>query len=189
MAQGKASLETNDLIFRGPFRLVVPLKDVTAAQARDGWLSLTFGGGRIAELQLESAATKWADRINHPPSRLQKLGVKPDMVVIVLKVADAEFLDDIRRQGARVSKTSAPRVADLVFYGATRRDALTQLRALSARIKTNGAIWVIRPRGNPNITETDVMTAGKRAGLVDVKVVSFSPTHTAEKFVIPVAKR
>ncbi len=33
------------------------------------------------------------------------------------------------------------------------------------------------------------MDAGKAAGLVDVKVVSFSPTHTAEKFVIPIAKR
>jgi hypothetical protein len=29
------------------------------------------------------------------------------------------------------------------------------------------------------------MAAGKTAGLVDVKVVSFSETHTAEKFVIP----
>ena len=33
------------------------------------------------------------------------------------------------------------------------------------------------------------MAAGKRAGLVDVKVVSFSETVTAEKFVIPVARR
>jgi hypothetical protein len=33
------------------------------------------------------------------------------------------------------------------------------------------------------------MAAGKAAGLVDVKVVSFSETHTAEKFVVPVAKR
>ena len=33
------------------------------------------------------------------------------------------------------------------------------------------------------------MAAGKAAGLVDVKVVAFSATHTAEKFVIPVAKR
>lgn len=33
------------------------------------------------------------------------------------------------------------------------------------------------------------MAAGKAAGLVDVKVVSFSPTHTAEKFVIPVKDR
>ena len=33
------------------------------------------------------------------------------------------------------------------------------------------------------------MAAGKAAGLVDVKVVKFSETHTAEKFVIPVARR
>jgi hypothetical protein len=34
-----------------------------------------------------------------------------------------------------------------------------------------------------------MMRAGQTAGLVDVKVVSFSDTLTAEKFVIPVAKR
>jgi hypothetical protein len=33
------------------------------------------------------------------------------------------------------------------------------------------------------------MRAGKEAGLVDVKVVRFSETHTAEKFVIPRARR
>jgi hypothetical protein len=33
------------------------------------------------------------------------------------------------------------------------------------------------------------MTAGKAAGLVDVKVVRFSETHTAEKFVIPLKAR
>jgi hypothetical protein len=33
------------------------------------------------------------------------------------------------------------------------------------------------------------MEGGKLAGLVDVKVVGFSETHTAEKFVIPVANR
>jgi hypothetical protein len=33
------------------------------------------------------------------------------------------------------------------------------------------------------------MVAGKAAGLVDVKVVSFSATHTAEKFVIPIKDR
>jgi hypothetical protein len=33
------------------------------------------------------------------------------------------------------------------------------------------------------------MEAGKAAGLVDVKVISFSDTHTGEKFVIPLALR
>ena len=52
-------------------------------------------------------------------------------------------------------------------------------------LKQNGALWIIRPKGSHAITESEVMEAGKRAGLVDVKVVSFSLTHTAEKFVIP----
>ena len=33
------------------------------------------------------------------------------------------------------------------------------------------------------------MAAGKRAGLVDVKVVSYSATQSAEKYVISVARR
>jgi hypothetical protein len=48
---------------------------------------------------------------------------------------------------------------------------------------------VIRPKGRPEISERSVMAAGKAAGLVDVKVVAFSSTHTAEKFMIPVANR
>jgi hypothetical protein len=56
-------------------------------------------------------------------------------------------------------------------------------------MKQNGALWVIRPKGRKEISERAVMDAGKAAGLVDVKVVSFSETHTAEKFVIPVAQR
>jgi len=35
----------------------------------------------------------------------------------------------------------------------------------------------------------DVITAGRKAGLKDVKVVGFSPSHTALKFVIPLSKR
>jgi len=34
-----------------------------------------------------------------------------------------------------------------------------------------------------------VRSAGLKAGLVDIKVVSFSATHTALKFVLPKAKR
>jgi hypothetical protein len=45
------------------------------------------------------------------------------------------------------------------------------------------------PKGSDAISERDVMTAGKAAGLVDVKVVRFSDTHTAEKYVIPAGKR
>jgi hypothetical protein len=44
-------------------------------------------------------------------------------------------------------------------------------------------------KGQKSITETDVRSAGLQAGLVDIKVVSFSATHTALKFVVPKSKR
>jgi hypothetical protein len=64
-----------------------------------------------------------------------------------------------------------------------------KLRTLRSNLTPDGALWVIRPRGRPEISEQAVMAAGKAAGLVDVKVVRFSETHTAEKFVIPLARR
>ena len=81
------------------------------------------------------------------------------------------------------------RPADLIFYGVEHRDALERIQGLVPLIRPDGAIWIVRPKGRKEITEAETMAGGKRAGLVDVKVVSFSDTHTAEKFVIPVAKR
>jgi hypothetical protein len=50
-------------------------------------------------------------------------------------------------------------------------------------------LWIVYPKGKREIKEQQVLEAGKQAGLVDVKVVSFSATHTALKFVWPKAKR
>jgi hypothetical protein len=75
------------------------------------------------------------------------------------------------------------------LYAAETQEALLGLEPLVSTIKRNGAIWVVYPKGKKHVTEGDVMAAGKEAGLVDVKIVSFSDTHSALKFVIPVAKR
>ena len=187
---GKALLETTELIFRGPSRLVIPLKDVTAATARDGVLRLTFAG-KAAELTIGAGAEKWAKRILNPPSRLDKLGVKAGMTVVLSGLRDAALAAELEARGATVLRRlpRGARRADIIFYGAEHRDALPTLADLRARIVPAGAIWVIRPKGSRDITEAETMAAGKRAGLVDVKVVAFSATHTSEKYVIPVAKR
>lgn len=78
---------------------------------------------------------------------------------------------------------------DVIFYGASHEAELVEIKALRKLLRPAGALWIIRPKGRPEISGRSVMSAGKAAGLVDVKVVSFSATHTAEKFVIPLAKR
>jgi hypothetical protein len=50
-------------------------------------------------------------------------------------------------------------------------------------------LWVVYPKGKKALTEADVLGAGRKAGLKDVKVVGFSATHTALKFVVHAEKR
>jgi hypothetical protein len=188
-ATGLARLETDVLQFRGDgLKLSIPFKAMTDVVANDGELHVTSSDG-TATLELGPAAAKWAEKIRNPPSRLQKIGVKPDWVASVLGVEDAAFLKELGAAAARVSVGRAAKKSDAIFVGATRTAQLSRLKALKASLKPNGAIWVIRPKGRPEISESAVMAAGKAAGLVDVKVVSFSSTHTAEKFVIPISKR
>lgn len=120
---------------------------------------------------------------------LDKLGVKPGQRVCVLGVEDATFLKDL---GARVpdfARDQRSDGADLIFLGAEDVKTLARMRSLAGAIQKNGAIWVVYPKGQKHIREADVMAAGKSAGLTDVKICRFSETHTALRFVIPLARR
>ena len=149
---------------------------------------MTFPEG-TASFDLGVAAVKWADKILHPPSRLQKIGVKADWRVSAIGVDDAAFLKELDGGVSQVSIGRSVKNSDAIVFGVTREAELTRLEKLKASLKPNGALWIIRPKGRPEISERATMAAGKAAGLVDVKVVGFSPTHTAEKFVISLAKR
>jgi hypothetical protein len=188
---GRAWLETNELVFRGEERLAIPYREIRSIAAEDGRLVVEHPGG-TATFEIGEAAAKWADRIKHPRSRLTKLGVKPGYRVAVLDVDDRQFLKELAAGEARVVK-ALPAAAgdglDLVFLGASAATDLKPLAKLTRAIARNGAIWVVWPKGRPGFREDDVRAAAIRAGLVDVKVVAFSATHSGLKLVIPVAKR
>jgi 3-polyprenyl-4-hydroxybenzoate decarboxylase len=128
------------------------------------------------------------DRDYSDRSRLDKLGVKPGSVVSVLGVRDEDFLDELERREADVS-LRLRKGSDLLFLLAEDPDALSRLTRLERSMKRGGAIWVVSPRGRPEIRDVVVIEAAKQVGLVDTKVVRFSETHTALKLVIPVARR
>jgi hypothetical protein len=185
---GKALLETDELIFRGDdVRLTIPYKSVSSIDVKDGVLHVAWLSG-VASFDLGPSAVKWADRIRNPPSRIDKLDVKPGQLVLFVGIRDATLREEIETRGATVVARPIAEV-DAVFVAANERSDLRRLATVQNFLKRDGAIWVIRPKGSLSISENDVMSAGKNAGLVDVKVVRFSETHTAEKFVIPVSKR
>ena len=188
-ASGKARLETEVLHFRGgDLKLAIPFKQMSKIAARAGTLTVTFPGG-TASFELGPAAPKWADKIQHPPSRLDKLGARPDWRASAIGVPDAAFLKELKGAVAQLSVGRVLKDSDAIFYGVTSEPELARLVSLKASITPNGALWIIRPKGRSEISERATMAAGKAAGLVDVRVVGFSPSHTAEKFVIPLRAR
>jgi hypothetical protein len=181
---GTASLETEDILFRGEFRLRIPFKTVTDLTSDEGRLTLKIAEG-TAVFNLGVRAAQWAERIRNPKSVLEKLGIRPEMLVSVLGLTDQWFLDELmsRVDDVRIGKVA--RNSHVIIAAITTPKELTLFEKLQASLKKDGAIWAVRPKGVPEVSERTVMNAARDVGLVDVKVVRFSDTHTAEKFVRP----
>jgi hypothetical protein len=180
--EGKAQLETDFVLFRGPERIKVSFGELTSVKAEGGVLKLEFAGGPV-ELELGTAAEKWARKILNPPSLMDKLGVKADLTVRLIGGFD-EFEPGFGKELAeRQAVVVAKGKCNLLFLAAGRSAELERIRKLKANLKPGGALWVIYPKGVPQIKEIRVIQAGRAAGMKDVKVARFSATHTALKFV------
>jgi hypothetical protein len=97
-SEGKALLETAEVLFRGGFRLKIPFQSITAMETAGGKLKIQFGN-ESAVFHLGPAAEKWAAKIRNPPSRLDKLGVKPGTKVHLINKHDADFRRELAERG------------------------------------------------------------------------------------------
>jgi hypothetical protein len=189
-SRGKALLETTELVFRGDFRVRVPFGQVTGLAVDGERLVVRFGGQSLALALGSAAAARWADKIRNPPSLLDKLGVKPSSRVAAVGAFAADFVSELAARAAELARGTPRAPVDIVFLAAESHAALGRLESLRARIAPDGAIWIVCPKGRAAaIPEGDVRAAARAVGLVDVKVAAFSATHTAYKYVIPVAAR
>jgi hypothetical protein len=188
-SEGKALLETAEILFRGDFRLRIPFASIASLRADAGELAVGFDGD-TAVFELGPRAALWAEKIRSPRGILHKLGVKADMAVRVLGIRDVNFLSQLEARTGAVLNSDMSGSVDLIFFEADQIDDLSRLPLLKASIKPAGAIWVVSPKGkHAQVKDIDVMTAAREAGLVDNKVASFSATHTALKLVIPKGER
>jgi hypothetical protein len=190
-SEGKALLETSEIIFRGDFRLKIPFATIQSSRAVDGELELrTAEGVVVFELGADKAA-KWREKILHPRTRMGKLGVKSGAKIVTLGFLneDREFLEELAERSKDVSEGPVKTDTNWIFLKVEAKAGLKQLAGISIRMRGAAAMWVVYPKGRQEITEGDVLAAGRAAGLKDVKVVGFSATNTALKFVIPVSAR
>ena len=115
---------------------------------------------------------------------LDKLGIKAHHTVVLLRITDGAFVESVKGRAERVT-TRRTRNADVIVLGCHEPNDLARIATLKPDLARDGSLWVVRPKGPKATgpTESDTRRAGLDAGLVDVKVVSFSDTHSALKYV------
>jgi hypothetical protein len=187
-SDGKALLETNEIVFGGDLRLKIPLATIKSVVARNGELHLKWLE-YSAVFELGEQAEKWAYKILHPKSVAEKLGVRPGSRISVLRLREPAVLKDARKTAAAFADDKPLKDSDVIFFGAEATSELPRIKKVLPKLAINGALWVVYPKGRKDITELQVLNAGRDAGLVDIKVVGYSATHTALKFVRPKSKR
>jgi hypothetical protein len=190
--EGEALLETSEIIFRpvdGSKRLKFAFADIVkSVKAVDGELRFHTEEGP-AVLELGPAAEKWAEKVLHPKSRAEKLGVKNAMRVSLVGQFDETFEKELGAATNNVAKGKIAADSELIFVAVESSKGLSDVAKIAKSVKGAAGLWIVYPKGKKEITEIDVIGAGRKTGLKDVKVVGFSPTLTALKFVLPLEKR
>lgn len=113
-------------------------------------------------------------------TRLEKLGVRAGTRVALLNLRDEEFRAELAAGGAIVaSRVSAS--CNFVFLGVGGLPDLDRLRTLEHGLGPGAAVWAVWIKGRRELNEDHIRRAAIAAGLVDVKVMRFSDTHSGLK--------
>jgi polysaccharide pyruvyl transferase WcaK-like protein len=126
---------------------------------------------------------------------LDKLGIRPGMRVAIVGDLDADptagtIRQDLADRTSDVTEGSVEPDTDVVLLMADSTGDLAVLSELRERIRPAGAIWVVSRKGKAKtLRDVEVMAGARDHGLIDNKVVAFSPDRTSIRLVIPVALR
>src|ERR1700760_928837 len=152
--EGEALLETSEIIFRpvdGSKRLKFAFANILKSlKAVDGELRFHTEDGP-AVLELGPAAEKWAAKILHPKSRVDKLGVKSGMQVSLLGKFDAEFQKELSGATKNVSKGKVATESELIFVGVESADGLGDVANIAKSVEGAAGLWIVYPRGKKEI--------------------------------------
>jgi hypothetical protein len=114
-------------------------------------------------------------------SRMDKIGVEGGMRVAVMGVKDPTLSAELAGQGA-IPVTELSNL-DILFYAADSAEALARVDALIPTLAETGALWIVSAKGKAaTLKGAEVIAGAKAHGLIDNKVVAFSPSHSSLRF-------
>ena len=177
-SEGKLLWEPPKLIFRGAYRGIYQGHALRGIRAEGDDLVLSDG----TRFTLDAGqADKWVHAILNPPSRLDKLGVKPGMTVVVDGMEDEAFVAELAE---RVELGEAEEGIDLLFLAAEDLADLDRLEDWEGALGPKGAVWIVARKGKgAPLKDAEILEAARGLGFVDTKVCAFSSSHTALLFV------
>ncbi len=123
-------------------------------------------------------------------SLFEKLGVVAAAHVALVGRHEAVFTTSLNACLAKAAAQSLRTRYDLIFVRIDSPRDLPRIARAVVHLKSNGALWVFHPKGRGAApTDAEVRSTGIAAGLVDNKISAYTYTHTATRFVIPLALR
>lgn len=131
-----------------------------------------------------------AERDYSGRSLYEKLGIVAEAHVALVGPHDELFASGLNARLAKAASASLRTRYNVIFVRIDVVADLVRIERSAAHLESNGALWVIHPKGrgaSPN--DNEVRAAGIAAGLVDNKISAYSDSHTATRFVIPLARR
>lgn len=179
-SEGRAYCESSEITFRGEFRFKWLFTDLKSVESRGGVLILTKGEDQ-AELELGQSAEKWKQAITNPKSRFEKLGLKSGQSYGFIGEMEEAFSEELNQGLGFPSKDGQ---VDQMFVRLKSPSDTSLLDEATKRLNPKSSLWAIWPKGSREFANDLVRTHCRKIGLIDVKVVSFSPELTALKFVI-----
>ena len=123
-------------------------------------------------------------------SLFDKLGVVADAHVALIGCHEEVFTTNLNARLAKAASQSLRTRYDIIFLRIDGPRDLPRIPRAAVHLKSDGALWVFHPKGRGAApTDAEVRSTGIAAGLVDNKISAYSESHTATRFVIPIALR
>ncbi len=177
---GKFYLDSTELLFRSSeLRWAVKIGKGTSAKATEGVL-MVRRGSKSATFSVGAKAEKWAEKIRNPPTRATKLGLKPQMKVVLRGRFDSDFRNELHENGLVVTRSL--KSCDIAFIFASKTSELKALGQVFASCKVGVHVWTVWPKGGDSISQSQVIESGSRQGAGPGKKIAFDSNHTAMRF-------
>ena len=178
--EGKLYLDSKALTFRSPdLRLDISLGSTVEAAVSKHQLVVVTSDDKF-RFDVGESASRWAEKINNPPSRATKLGIKPNQKLWLSPGFDKLFRDELKSNGAK--STRKIENCDLAFWKITHREQLDQFEELTDQIEDGINLWIVWTKGSENINQTEVMTTARSFGFGPSKTAAFDESHSSMRF-------